>query len=327
MRATSGCTKVSPGCDRCWAEAELKIRRNSPNPKIAAQWPGDFQGDVRLLPDNLEKILKERTPKAWSIWNDLFHKSVPFEYIDRVLAPFVLRPEQLAIILTKRIERVPEYFETLKQRVFEWDNGEGETEEYLITNALDVDDCDPQMETACRKWLDTWNARHLGFPLPNIWLGTSAEDQRRLEERAVHLLKCQASLLFLSLEPLLGEMNIKPYVHLRMRCAGDKGCGHTGPSYEYAGKKEGSYACPKCRENHSYFMTDSVGWVIVGGESRGGGIGRECRIEWVRSIVEQCKDAGVPVFVKQLHIDGKLVKDINKFPEDLRLRQVPVFSV
>lgn len=62
-------------------------------------------------------------------------------------------------------------------------------------------------------------------------------------------------------------------------------------------------------------------WVVVGCES--GPNRRPCRIEWVESIVEQCRAANVPVFVKQIDIGGKCVTDINKFPEHLRIRQVP----
>ena len=62
-------------------------------------------------------------------------------------------------------------------------------------------------------------------------------------------------------------------------------------------------------------------WVVVGCES--GPNRRPCNIEWVESIVEQCRSAGVPVFVKQLDIGGKCVTDINKFPAHLRMRQVP----
>lgn len=62
-------------------------------------------------------------------------------------------------------------------------------------------------------------------------------------------------------------------------------------------------------------------WLVVGCES--GSNRRPCKIEWVESIVEQCMTAGVPVFIKQLDIDGKCVTDINKFPEHLRIRQVP----
>lgn len=62
-------------------------------------------------------------------------------------------------------------------------------------------------------------------------------------------------------------------------------------------------------------------WVVVGAES--GPNRRPCKLEWVRQIVWQCGKAGVPVFVKQLDIGGNLVKDIEKFPEDLQIRQVP----
>jgi protein gp37 len=62
-------------------------------------------------------------------------------------------------------------------------------------------------------------------------------------------------------------------------------------------------------------------WVVVGAES--GPKRRPCDIEWVRAIVKQCLLAGVKVFVKQLDINGKCERDINKFPEDLQIRQVP----
>jgi len=62
-------------------------------------------------------------------------------------------------------------------------------------------------------------------------------------------------------------------------------------------------------------------WVIVGAES--GPHRRECKIRWVRDIVEQCEMAGVPVFVKQLSIDGKISHVMNQWPEDLWVRQWP----
>lgn len=68
-------------------------------------------------------------------------------------------------------------------------------------------------------------------------------------------------------------------------------------------------------------LVNNLRWVVVGCES--GPNRRPCNIEWVESIVEQCRAAGVPVFVKQLDIGGKCVTDINQFPEHLRIRQVP----
>lgn len=62
-------------------------------------------------------------------------------------------------------------------------------------------------------------------------------------------------------------------------------------------------------------------WVVVGAES--GANRRPCKIEWVESIVRQCRQAGIKVFVKQLDIEGKLEKDIAKFPPELQIRQVP----
>lgn len=62
-------------------------------------------------------------------------------------------------------------------------------------------------------------------------------------------------------------------------------------------------------------------WVVVGAES--GPNRRPCDLKWVRNIVWQCGKANVPVFVKQLDIDGKLEKNIEKFPADLQIRQVP----
>ena len=62
-------------------------------------------------------------------------------------------------------------------------------------------------------------------------------------------------------------------------------------------------------------------WLVVGCES--GPKRRPCKIEWVESIVEQCRAANIPVFVKQLDIGDNCVTDINKFPAHLRIRQVP----
>ena len=72
---------------------------------------------------------------------------------------------------------------------------------------------------------------------------------------------------------------------------------------------------------HSLYWELPFKWVVVGCES--GSNRRPCKIEWVESIVEQCMDAKIPVFVKQLDINGRCVTDINRFPAHLRIRQVP----
>ena len=125
-------------------------------------------------------------------------------------------------------------------------------------------------------------------PRRRCWWGITAENQERLEERLTALY-CINGKRWISAEPLLGELDFYEAMVL----------------------------------NDEFSSPDMLpfDWVVVGAES---GVNRRpCKLEWVRSIVKQCQRANVPVFVKQLDIDGKLVKDINLFPEDLQIRQVP----
>lgn len=125
--------------------------------------------------------------------------------------------------------------------------------------------------------------------MSHLWFGVTAENQEHLEDRLPVLFGVQKR--WLSLEPLLGAIDFCE----AMAVVNDTAYGDD-------------------------FM-DVIGWVVVGAES--GANRRPCKLEWVESIVQQCKDANVPVFVKQIEMNGKLVKDINQFPEHLQIRQVP----
>lgn len=127
---------------------------------------------------------------------------------------------------------------------------------------------------------------HFPDRLEHIWLGSTCENQKYADHRIPHLLRTPATNRWLSLEPLLGGINL----------------------FENKGWL-------------GWEMVDGISWVVVGAES--GPNRRPCKIEWVRSIVDQCQNANVPVFVKQLDIDGKCVHDIEKFPADLQIRQFP----
>lgn len=126
----------------------------------------------------------------------------------------------------------------------------------------------------------------------SMWLGVTGETQERLEQRLDSLLRVAHPQRWLSLEPLLDEI-----------CLNSAIANITG---------ELGFFDPFLK----WFQ-----WVVVGAES--GPNRRPCKLEWVESIVLQCREAGIPVFVKQLEINGKLVKDINKFPPELQIRQVP----
>lgn len=111
---------------------------------------------------------------------------------------------------------------------------------------------------------------------PNLWLGTSVEDQQWADERIPHLLRVPARVRFLSVEPLLGPVRLNAIKGITMD--GRPGTGTFNSLFR------------------------GISWVIVGGESGGTKCSppRPCNVEWVRSIVEQCKVAGVACFVKQL---------------------------
>jgi protein gp37 len=153
------------------------------------------------------------------------------------------------------------------------------------------------------------------FPLPNVWLGVSVEDQERAIRRIRALLEIPAAVRFLSVEPLLEDLgDLTGYLTGRDPATGScMVCGHP----------------VRCRCEPGF---PSVDWVIIGGES--GSNARPCDLAWIRSIVAQCRQADVPAFVKQLGsnpvADGRRVVlrdkkggDPDERPEDLRVRELP----
>lgn len=165
---------------------------------------------------------------------------------------------------------------------------------------------------------------HWKFP-SNVWVGTTVEDQDAADKRIPHLLKIPAAVRFLSCEPLLGPLDLRRYLvqgwcpQCRTTC--------------FVGFPEGR-GCGGCGCSRA---TNLLGWAIVGGESGHGA--RPFSLDWGRSLVRQCKDAGVSCFIKQmgenvedcnnsvgrftLKLMDKKGGDINEFPAELRVREFP----
>lgn len=228
-----GCTKVSEGCRNCYAET------------FAERWRGVEghpyeQGfDVRMVPKKLDEPLHWRKPRRVFVnsMSDLFHEAIPTHYIHDVFATMGAARQHTFQVLTKRPHRM---LGVLTSGYF--------PEKYH-------DDYGPLQS---RFW-----------PLPNVWLGVSVEDQKTADERIPLLLKTPAAVRFLSCEPLLGPVNL------------DSGSRGGPPRYL-------SY------EVDHYARIDQV---IVGGES--GSRARPMHPNWARSIRDQCQAAGVPYFYKQ----------------------------
>jgi protein gp37 len=147
-------------------------------------------------------------------------------------------------------------------------------------------------------------------PSPNVWVGVTAEDQERADERIPELLATPAEVRWVSVEPMLGPIDLENV--------------HGVASWPVDVLSGGTWVLGKgtaiegfCQ--HSNMTT--LSWVVIGCES--GPKRRPCNIEWARSLVGQCRTAGVAVFVKQLDINGRVSRDPAEWPEDLRVREWP----
>ncbi|WP_078313736.1 DUF5131 family protein [Mycobacteroides chelonae] len=246
----TGCDKVSPGCDHCYAET------------FAERWRGTdghyFERgfDVQLRPDKLGLPLRWTKPRKVFVnsMSDLFHDKVPDEYIAEVFAVMACAYQHTFQLLTKRHGRMKS----------------------LLSSSEFVAMVDRESISYDRSPL---GHRAISWPLPNVWLGVSAEDQKRADLRIPALLDTPAAVRFVSAEPLLGCIELKQHwLHPVMRTP--------SPENNAIGRRIG--------KAHGVGFID---WVIVGGESGSGA--RPMRPDWARSLRDQCLAAGVPFLFKQ----------------------------
>jgi protein gp37 len=240
---------------------------------------------------------------------DLFGRWVPDEWIDRCFAVMALTPQHTHQVLTKRPERMAEYLNdphTPERIALAAEQESGD----LVTG-LRIRKAIPLSETQAMPRL---------WPLPNVWLGTSVEDQARADERIPHLLRCPAAVRFLSCEPLLGPVDLglwsatckccprrnNRWVRLTCNVRPDCGCATDSvPRLLRPGLVRRANSNP-----HGALDIDGLGikpsefeylgdlhWVIVGGESGDGA--RPMHPDWARGLRDQCVAAGVPFFFKQ----------------------------
>lgn len=254
------CERVSPGCQHCYAETINQHRFGTGLPyNRAAREAVEVFIDEKAL----SQPLHWKKPRRIFVCSmtDLFGEWVPDEMIDRVFAVMALASQHTFQLLTKRPERMREYLAN-------------DDRMYVL-----------------RSGIEEWGPEDLRWPLPNVWLGVSAEDQRWADQRIPVLLDTPAAVRFISAEPLLGQIHLMHYwlpnPHL------------SGPV---------------------------LSWVIVGGESGPGA--RPCDVGWIRSIVRQCQEAGVAVFYKQGGAANRCPHDrkgghFECFPDDLKVREFP----
>lgn len=303
-----GCYRVSPGCDNCYAMHQAHRFRDGQSPlrgltkvrPIHADRPGvDWNGTVRLVHERLAEPLRRRKPTTWFVnsMSDLFHRDVPDEYIAAVFGVMAACPQHTFQVLTKRAERLPRWYGRMVYERCPWTTCHFAALQHDTTGIIHQ----RGGEAPGRPW-----------PLPNVWIGVSAENQETFDERVPHLASVPAAVRFLSLEPLLGPIDFRQAIYRH-------------PETERVGEH---------RADWLEILGYGGAWVIVGGES--GPKARPMDVAWVRSILEQCREAGVPAFVKQLGawprdtvncvgFDFRSRKggDPSEWPADLRVRQMP----
>jgi protein gp37 len=258
------------GCTKVSEGCRSCYIERTPSFRMAGRTFVNGSTGVRLHPDRLDAPLHWRKPRRVFVnsMSDLFHEDVPEEFIAQVFLSMNQTNHHIYQILTKRPQRMLNFSRKCES-----------------------------MSKVNGSW-----------PMPNVWLGVSVEDQATADERIPILLQTPAAVRWISAEPLLGPIQLT-----------------------------GTCSPPACFNALIPGRYPKLDWVVVGGESGPGA--RPCDLAWIRMIKNQCQAAKVPVFVKQLgrepfviHKTGnknwiglkdKKGGDIDEWPKDLRVREFP----
>ncbi len=276
-----GCSVVSPGCTNCYAMKDAWRKHH--NPKLphyrgltkSVNGNAVWRGTTRAAPEHiLTAPLHWRTPRRIFVnsMGDLFHESIPDSKIDQVFAVMALCPQHTFQVLTKRSERMRDYI-----------------------SARANDDRLRLPIIGCMNMMGSGATKPIGYrmwPLPNVWLGVSAERQQEADERIPHLLQTPAAVRFVSAEPLLGPISLR-------------WSSWTNWDRTVVNHLDGLRA---------------LDWIIVGGESGAGA--RPMHPQWARTIRDECREARVPFFFKQWGEYGECEKRGNLYAVDHHRRNL-----
>jgi protein gp37 len=304
-----GCKKVAAGCTHCYAETMAKrLAKMGQKQYAAVVNETGWNGKAVTVPEALDKPLHWRKGRKIFVcsMSDLFHAAVPFEYVAAVYGVMAACPQHTFQVLTKRPSRMLEFFKWLDDHKWRGYNGRDDRLERLSLALYG---------SGLWKPLDVpYVPYDAPFPLPNVWHGTSIANQKDADKNIPILLKVPSAVRFVSAEPLVGPVDLEavplPDAYLTMN-------GITGVLQPLSEKDTVS-------DDFKYGQKRAfkLDWVIVGGESGPGA--RPCNVEWIRSIVEQCKAAGVACFVKQ--DSGPRAGMKGRIPDDLWLKESPHVS-
>ncbi|MFN3200065.1 MAG: DUF5131 family protein [Bradymonadia bacterium] len=328
-----GCSKVSQGCKHCYAERQApsvlrRLRTTAKSPRGLATVDAyeqalDLSGETpRWSGCAVPMLHKLFEPLTWrkpqlvfvNSMSDVFHPSVPFEFISAMFGVMAAASHLTFQILTKHPERALEWhrwvvntnenYNPLLESVF-W----ALQHEQRLSEKFD---CSMPMHR--HKSADPDGP----WPLPNVWIGVSVEDQITAEQRIPQLLKLPAHVRWVSFEPALEYVDFWPWISKD----------DSRLEWITTGGEGGPKDLPSIPEDDP-----RLDWIVVGGES--GSKARPFCLSWAASVIYQGQSHGVPVFVKQLGAHpaeiiakGHKLKDCHggdprEWPAGLNVRQFP----
>ncbi|MGL4442522.1 MAG: DUF5131 family protein [Alsobacter sp.] len=297
---------MSEGCRHCYAErlagrfsgkgqpyeglVKLKPRRQMQ--VDAAGERAYWNGEVLFVTKHLADPLKWKRPRRIFVnsMSDLFHERLTNEQIAAIFGVMAACPQHQFQVLTKRAKRMREWFEWVEKRAEDgktiYPNDEHEWRIWQMPNVA-----------ARRAGAEKMPIHHGGaWPLRNVWIGVSVENQAAADERIPELLRTPAAVRFISCEPLLGRLALRDEWMLGrfMEC----------PDEDRGDEIDPCAGCPAV-PNDGMRGSDYCGavrgprldWIIGGCESGPGA--RPCDVDWLRSLRDQCAAADVPFFLKQ----------------------------
>lgn len=321
-----GCAKCSPGCLNCYAEKRDRRHLH----ESVDHWENGAPRRIVLGYENKIRAWNRkasgasRRPTVFASVMDPFDAEVPIAQFANFVRIIHENQNLIFLLLTKRPEN-------WGQRIAE------------ARNHLTVGGC-ANTALMLHSWLPRTVARTgqclEPAPPPNVWVGTSVENQEWADKRIPHLLKIPAVGRFLSVEPMLGPVDLQAACTKacpNKDCIHDEGTGHRIVRQSDEGGIWLECICSRLNGIH---------WVIYGGESGPGA--RPCNVDWIRDGLRQCKAAGVAPFVKQLGAHPLFNRTLNtgevaqygcrehwgiihpkggdptEWPDDLRVREFPV---
>ena len=271
------CEKISSGCANCYA-SNFQKRFHMPDfpghgkPWLQPESPSLWFDESRLL-----EVLKRKIPTRW-FWcdmTDMFGHWVPDEWIDKCFAVMALTPWHTHQVLTKRPDRMLKYLTTDEQYINRRGYIQNQIDHRLAPDNLSM-----------RNVMNVW-------PLLNVQIGTSAENQAAWDWRVPMLEKCPAAVRFVSVEPMLGSIDAR-----KQFLASCDGCDGSGGYFPFDAQEEEE--CRRCEGAgvDEAFPMEEIHWIICGGES-----GPNARVfdpQNAHALMTQCRTAGIPFFFKQM---------------------------